>query len=146
MPATTPAIRLFSVAAALAAASLVQPQAAAAQSSETLSRTATALTLVEAPAGAVAPVLVHDSRVSQDVTSRYPGWIDWSAKTYRAEFFLQVDAQGRVADIRLAESSGHRLVDRVLREVASGMRFAPATLDGGPVDAWVRLPVVVEGN
>ncbi len=56
---------------------------------------------------------------------------------------VQVGADGRVADVRIERSSGHRDLDRAAeRQVRERWRFVPAQVDGRHVEAWARLPVV----
>jgi TonB family protein len=104
-----------------------------------------ALTLIEASANTIAPLLLNSNHVGRDAMNRYPGWIDWKNPRH-AEFLLQVNEDGKVRAVRLSKSSGHRLVDRALQEVAREMRFAPATLDAQAVGVWVRVPVKMEGG
>lgn len=57
-----------------------------------------------------------------------------------------VARDGAVVFVELARSSGNGLVDAFALELFGRMRFAPASIDGVPVDVWVQQPVVVESN
>jgi protein TonB len=59
-----------------------------------------------------------------------------------------VDVDGRVADSKIDNSSGYRLLDEAARKGLSRCRFVPATVDGRPEQAWTRVEYVwrIEGN
>ncbi len=52
-----------------------------------------------------------------------------------------VEASGRVADTRVAQSSGYDELDQAAAEVLYRWRFNPAERGGRAVTAWVRVPV-----
>jgi protein TonB len=52
-----------------------------------------------------------------------------------------VDTSGGVLDLRLASSSGHRILDRAAINSVRGWRFTPGMSDGRPKKMWVRVPV-----
>lgn len=55
---------------------------------------------------------------------------------------ILVNADGSVAQIELAQSSGHpRLDEAAMRTVQSSWRFEPARQSGRPVQAWVIVPI-----
>ena len=54
---------------------------------------------------------------------------------------LEVDAQGRVAEVTVLSSSGYRALDRAAIEAARRWRFRPALRGGLPVESTVRAPV-----
>ena len=55
-----------------------------------------------------------------------------------------VGYSGRVVDLRLAQSSGHGVLDDAALEAVKTWRFIPGSRDGLPVDMWVRVPVRFE--
>jgi TonB family protein len=147
---TSAALRVGALSVGLFTMSLLFPlgadaQGSAASSTGSEGSQSAALTLVEASANTIAPLLLNSNHVGRDAMNRYPGWIDWTNPRH-AEFLLQVNEDGRVRAVRLSQSSGHPLVDRALQEVARDMRFAPATLDGQAVGVWVRVPVKMQGG
>jgi len=57
-----------------------------------------------------------------------------------------VNQNGRVRDIEVAESSGHRLLDRAAARALRQMRFTPGVIDGEPVDVQMTRPVIYRLN
>ncbi len=54
---------------------------------------------------------------------------------------LLVRVDGRVDHVDVGVSSGYDALDRTAIEAARTWRFAPATRDGQPIEAWVVIPV-----
>jgi protein TonB len=54
---------------------------------------------------------------------------------------VEVSAAGRVDDLTVERSSGHRVLDRAAQRAVRRWRFSPATRLGLPVDSRVRVPV-----
>ncbi len=54
---------------------------------------------------------------------------------------LLVRVDGRVDHVDVIASSGYDALDRTAIESARTWRFAPATRDGQPIEAWVVIPV-----
>lgn len=52
-----------------------------------------------------------------------------------------VDTGGGVLDLRLARSSGHRILDRAAMKSVRSWRFTPGMSGGRPKQMWVRVPV-----
>lgn len=57
---------------------------------------------------------------------------------------VHVDEQGRVSNLWLFESSGHRSLDTAAIEAVTGWRFEPGMQGGRNVAMWVRIPVRFE--
>jgi protein TonB len=57
---------------------------------------------------------------------------------------VQVQADGRVARVVVARSSGFEVLDAAARSAIEQWKFLPAQRDGTPVPAWVELPVRFE--
>ena len=56
---------------------------------------------------------------------------------------VRVDETGQPVAVEIEKSSGHRLLDRTARDhVLKRWRFQPALVDGRPVAAWARVPLV----
>lgn len=53
-----------------------------------------------------------------------------------------IDAQGGVADSRILKSSGFRPLDRAARVGIARCHFKPATEDGVPVQAWMKMQYI----
>lgn len=60
----------------------------------------------------------------------------------RVVIHARVQADGTVAAVRVAESSGHDLLDAAAAEAVAKARFRPAVRAGKPVSATVRVPIV----
>lgn len=54
---------------------------------------------------------------------------------------LLVRADGTVARVEVIASSGSVALDHAASTAAASWRFAPATKDGEPIEAWVLIPV-----
>ncbi len=52
-----------------------------------------------------------------------------------------VEADGRVGDLRIAESSNHRMLDRAAQKTVRQWRFEPGREGERSVAMWVRVPV-----
>lgn len=57
---------------------------------------------------------------------------------------LAVTAEGRVGEVEIIESSGHRVLDGEAARAVRAWRFVPALRDGRPVASFVRLPIRFE--
>jgi len=55
---------------------------------------------------------------------------------------LEITAEGRVAEARVVQSSGHPILDSAARQTALGWRFRPATRDNAAVADRIRTSVV----
>lgn len=53
-----------------------------------------------------------------------------------------VDPTGAVVDIRIAESSGYRLLDRRALDTVRTWRFQPAQRGGQAIAGTVKVPIV----
>lgn len=75
------------------------------------------------PSGALTPQVVRD------------------ALQGRVVLRILVLADGRVGRVEVAVSSGSIALDDAAVAAARSWRFAPATRDGQPIDAWALTPV-----
>ncbi len=57
---------------------------------------------------------------------------------------VRVTADGSVAQLRIAKSSGYAILDRSAAKSVKGWRFSPALRAGRPVEMWVKVPVRFE--
>jgi protein TonB len=54
---------------------------------------------------------------------------------------VYINADGVVTDTRVAQSSGHDLLDEAARSIMSDIAFTPARHRGEPVAVWIQLPI-----
>jgi periplasmic protein TonB len=57
---------------------------------------------------------------------------------------VRVSARGTVAEVRLARSSGHGILDRSAMNSVGHWRFEPARRGDRPIETWVQVPVRFE--
>ncbi len=64
-------------------------------------------------------------------------------RSYEGTVLLDVlvDRQGRAAQVKLARSSGHAVLDRSALQSVGQWRFEPARRLGQPMEMWVQVPV-----
>jgi TonB family protein len=80
-------------------------------------------------------------RIVVDHSGSAPGvGIDAVEGRVRLKILVRVD--GSVGDVEVAQSSGGSFLDLVAVREVSQWKFAPATRDGQPIDAWALVPLV----
>ena len=93
-----------------------------------------------------APAVVTDASPLYRVNPppRYP--TSARRRGYQGTVLIEVlvGDTGRVIDLRLAQSSGHGVLDNAALEAVRTWRFIPGSRDERPVDMWVRVPVRFE--
>ncbi len=57
---------------------------------------------------------------------------------------VRVTAYGRVAQVRITESSGYNILDQSALKSVKGWQFTPARQGDRPVEMWVQVPVRYE--
>lgn len=88
------------------------------------------------------PVAVNDEHVSEALATAGRAIMaetdgDLRGETFAAHLWLFVDWRGRVAHVRMQESSGNELLDEAFVAVAREMEFVPASVAGTPNGVWV---------
>jgi protein TonB len=53
----------------------------------------------------------------------------------------QIDSTGRVTDLRIFTSSGHKILDKAALKSVRNWRFSPGTVGGRVQSMWVKVPV-----
>ncbi|MGD2068731.1 MAG: TonB family protein [Gemmatimonadota bacterium] len=89
----------------------------------------------------LAPKLVNVPEVQRALEVAYPPLLRDAGVAGTARVYFFIDADGRVADARIDESSGHEALDRAALEVARTMQFTPALNEDRPVPVWIGLPI-----
>lgn len=59
---------------------------------------------------------------------------------------IDVDAEGRVADVGVVHGSGSRALDRAAISAVRGWRFLPGQRDGRPVPGVVNVPITFDSR
>ncbi len=59
---------------------------------------------------------------------------------------IDVDAEGRVADVGVVHGSGSRALDRAAISAVRGWRFLPGQRDGQPVPGVVNVPITFDSR
>jgi len=99
-------------------------------------------------AGLTAPVLLtpvagypaEGYRVVLDRSTLTAG-VRTEAAQGRVVLRILVRSDGSVGQVNLVESSGYPALDEAAVRAAALWRFAPATRDGQPVEAWAVIPI-----
>jgi periplasmic protein TonB len=89
----------------------------------------------------VKPELVDRMAVAQALVRRYPPVLREAGVGGTAVLWVFIDAEGAVGNTRVAQSSGHDLLDEAARAVMSELTFTPARNRGEPVAVWIQLPI-----
>jgi periplasmic protein TonB len=97
-------------------------------------------------AAVVAPAVIQNSRPRYDLnpSPEYPRLA--RRRNYQGTVLLdvRVSVQGRVAELKVARSSGYRLLDQSALNAVRRWIFDPALRNGEPVETWVQVPVRFE--
>ncbi len=73
---------------------------------------------------------------------RYPAEAQQAGMQGKVSFWLHVDETGKVQSVRLAQSSGHHVLDQATLTAFPNCLFSPALDHGQPVSAWTKLDYV----
>jgi TonB family protein len=84
---------------------------------------------------------VEGYRIVVDHSVSAPG-VGIDAAEGRVRLKILVRADGSVGGVEVAQSSGRPFLDAAAMGEASRWRFAPATRDGQPIDAWALVPLL----
>ncbi len=117
----------------LAATASPAPAASAAAVHERPTDSPSARTTVPAP-------LRIPPRVLEEVSPNYPLALRGSGNDGVLVADLLIDRSGAVKSIRIVESS-HPHFEQAAIDVLPKWRFAPGTVDGEPVESWIRQPI-----
>lgn len=92
----------------------------------------------------VAPVLVNDTEVLEEVRDAYPPELYAAGIGGRVELWVRVDTAGRAGSRNVRTSSGHDALDCAAMQVARAMRYEPALDADEPTAAWITRWVEFE--
>jgi TonB family protein len=88
-----------------------------------------------------APEVRNRADVSRALEREYPPVLRDAGVGGRVLLYFFVDAEGRVTDIRLHESSGHGALDAAGLRVAQVFEFSPAMNRDQRVPVWIQIPI-----
>ncbi|MEX2467171.1 MAG: M56 family metallopeptidase [Gemmatimonadota bacterium] len=94
----------------------------------------------------VAPEIVNREEVIRAMASRYPPLLREAGVEGTVRVYFLISATGRVAEVRLDQSSGHEALDEAALAVAAVYRFAPALNREEPVPVWVSFPITFQAG
>lgn len=83
----------------------------------------------------------HQPCLAQITERFYPSLLRERGLQALVTLLVQVDEQGRAAEIKLKQGSGLRLFDEAAHKVARACRFTPARLGEQAIASWVEYPV-----
>jgi protein TonB len=92
-------------------------------------------------AGTVTAVVKATPRYNHNPPPVYPSLA--RKRGYQGTAILEVfvEADGRVGDLRIIESSSHKLLDRSAMKAVKGWHFEPGRQGNRTIAMWVRVPV-----
>jgi TonB family protein len=88
-----------------------------------------------------APEVRNRPAVSRALEREYPPVLRDAGVGGTVLMYFSVDAEGRVTDIRLHESSGHEALDAAGLRVAQVFEFSPAMNRDERVPVWIQIPI-----
>ncbi|MDZ7780541.1 MAG: M56 family metallopeptidase [Gemmatimonadota bacterium] len=89
----------------------------------------------------VAPEIRNRDEVIASMEAEYPPLLREAGIGGTVRVYFLISETGRVADVRIDQSSGHEALDRAALDVASVYRFTPALNREQPTPVWVSFPI-----
>lgn len=90
----------------------------------------------------VEPVLKNTVEVQQLLSRLYPESMRLTGHQATVIMWLFVEKDGTVGACEVLKSSEYSVFDEAAMQVARGMIFTPATLNGEPVAVWINQAIV----
>ena len=94
----------------------------------------------------VKPRLVNEDEVRSLLETEYPPLLRQAGIAGVANVWFYIDADGRVRNVRLNETSGHDALDQAALRVARDMEFTPAYNRDRRVPVWIALDIAFESE
>lgn len=91
-----------------------------------------------------APEILNREEVIRAMEEAYPPLLRDAGIGGTIRVYFLIDSAGRVADIRIDQSSGQAPLDQAALSVARVYRFAPALNRDEPVPVWVSFPITFQ--
>jgi protein TonB len=102
------------------------------------------ITPESASAPSTGPAATEDAEGLDNPPPPYPRRAYFDRLTGTVHLRLRIDTNGQVADLEIAESSGHSILDDAAASSVIDWRFKPAHRDGRPVTQWVEVPITFQ--
>lgn len=91
-----------------------------------------------------APSITNRQEVVEALRAEYPPLLRDAGVGGSVRVYFLINEYGRVEDVRIDQSSGHRALDDAAVRVADVYRFQPALYDEIPVPVWVSFPITFQ--
>ncbi|MCC3305273.1 energy transducer TonB [Sneathiella sp. HT1-7] len=85
--------------------------------------------------------VIHEARYRHQVPPSYPRRALDLGHQGTVTLHAEVLPSGTPRDLKIAKSSGHRLLDMAAMAAVKKWKFEPTSVDGNAVVSWVRVPV-----
>lgn len=95
-------------------------------------------------ASRIPPQMLDREGAEEMLQDEYPEALQLGQIGGSVRLRMRIDAQGRVSEPSVIESSGFESLDRVAVRVAPRFRFVPALQGGAPVATWIEFPVLFQ--
>ena len=92
-----------------------------------------------APAGFVRPKAIGEHDLSMATYAR-ESFVDGEEGIVGLRLLVRKD--GTIGDAQVAQTSGFARLDKAATDVVKDWHYAPATLNGAPVDAWMPVDII----
>ena len=96
---------------------------------------------LNADTGAQAATVVHNANYRKRTPPMYPRRAVELGQQGVVLLHAEVLPDGHPRDLKIVQSSGHRLLDVAAVAAVKTWQFEPSNVDGAPVTSWVRVPV-----
>jgi bla regulator protein blaR1 len=94
----------------------------------------------------VAPEIQNRAEVIAAMARNYPPLLRDAGIGGTIRVYFLISETGRVAEVRIDQSSGHEALDQAALAVASVYRFSPAMNRDQPVPVWVSFPITFQST
>lgn len=94
----------------------------------------------------VAPRLRNESHIQRILARDYPPLLRDAGIGGTVIMWYFINAQGRVDDARVHQSSGHDQLDRLAVRIASESEFTPARNMDRNVPVWIQMPITFQAR